>query len=120
MFCVYLNQTCNKKTYLLQMLQLFYNVIEDQKHYYSDPIYRTFDYVHLNRSSCVPGSAIDVCFRSRVSPIMSVPDPSFSVLGLGSHPYVGSPVSPTRWVPGLGSYQKSWVPFLPKLHLLIY
>ena len=43
MFCVYLNQTCNKKTYLLQMLQLFYNVIEDQKYYYSDPIYRTFD-----------------------------------------------------------------------------
>ena len=44
MFCVYLNQTyCDKKTCLLQMLQPFYNVIEDQKYYYSDPISRTFD-----------------------------------------------------------------------------
>ena len=41
MFCVYLNQVCcNKKTYLLKMLQLFYNMTEEQKHYSSDPIYR--------------------------------------------------------------------------------
>ena len=26
------------------MLQSFYNVIEDQKYYYSDPIYSTFDF----------------------------------------------------------------------------
>ena len=32
-----------KKTCLLQMLQNFYNVIEDRKYYYSDPIYRAFD-----------------------------------------------------------------------------
>ena len=43
MFCVHLNQTCNKKAYLLQMLQSLYNVIEDQKYYQSDPIYRTFN-----------------------------------------------------------------------------
>ena len=30
------------KTYLLQMLQSLYNVIENQKYYYSDPIYRKF------------------------------------------------------------------------------
>ena len=28
------------KTYLLQMLQSFYDVIEDQKYYYLDPINR--------------------------------------------------------------------------------
>ena len=40
MFCVYINQTCcNRKiTY-----HSFYNVIEDQKYYYSDPNYRAFD-----------------------------------------------------------------------------
>ena len=39
-----LNQTyCNKKTYLLHMLQSFCNVIKDQKFYCSNPIYRTFD-----------------------------------------------------------------------------
>ena len=54
MFCVYLNQTCNKKTYLLQMLQSFYNVIEDQK-YYPDPIY----IVHLiNSFESVPASQV--------------------------------------------------------------
>ena len=42
------------------MLLSFYNVIEDQKYYYSDPIYRTFDYVHLDHISCVPGSTRDV------------------------------------------------------------
>ena len=42
MLYVYLNQTCNRKTYLLQMLQSFYNVIENQKYYYTDPIYKTF------------------------------------------------------------------------------
>ena len=43
-FCVYINQTyCNsKKTYLLQMLKSFHNVIEDQKCYYSDSIHTTF------------------------------------------------------------------------------
>ena len=31
------------KTYLLQMLQPFYDRVEDQKHYYSEPIYRKFN-----------------------------------------------------------------------------
>ena len=66
------------------MLQSFYNVIEDQKFYYSDPIYRTFDQVHLDHSFCALGSTRDVGFASRVSPIINVPDPSFSVLVLGS------------------------------------
>ena len=31
------------KTYLLQMLQSFYDVIEDQKYYYSGPFNRKID-----------------------------------------------------------------------------
>ena len=42
MFFVYLKQIINK-TYLLQMLQSFYDVIEAEKHYYSDPFYRKLD-----------------------------------------------------------------------------
>ena len=43
-FSAYLNQTyCNKKNYILKMLQSIYNVIEDRKYYYADPIYRKFD-----------------------------------------------------------------------------
>ena len=76
---------CNKHIYLLKMLQSFYNVIEDQKYYYSDPLNRTFNQVHLNHSSCVPSLTRDACFGSQVSPIIGVPDCSFSVLDLGSH-----------------------------------
>ena len=43
MFCAYLKLVVMKKIYLLQMLLSFYNVIEDQKYYFPDPIYRTFD-----------------------------------------------------------------------------
>ena len=99
------------------MLQSFYNVIEDQKYYYSDPIYRKFDQVRLNHRTCAPGSTRDVCFGSQVSPIISVPDASFSILGLGLQvqckisvpdfrsqvPLLGTRVSPVIWVPGLGS-----------------
>ena len=37
--CVYINQTCCSREiiYLLHMLQWFYNMIQDQKIYYSDP-----------------------------------------------------------------------------------
>ena len=75
------------KTYLLQMRQTFYNVIEDQIYCYSDLIHRAFDQVHLNHGSCVPGSTRHVCFGPRVSPILSVTDLSFQcpksrVLGL--------------------------------------
>ena len=62
------------------MLQSFCDVIEDQKCYFSDPICKKFDYVHLNHSSCAPGLTRDVCFGSRISPIISIPDPSFIVL----------------------------------------
>ena len=41
--CIFKSDFLNKKTYLLKMLQSPNNVIEDQKYYYSDPIYRTFD-----------------------------------------------------------------------------
>ena len=108
------------------MLQLFYEVVEDQKHHYSYPIYRKFDYVHFNHSYCAPGSTRDVCFGTRVSATITVPDPSFSILDLGSQvpckisvsnfrskvPLLGSQVSTSRphlrvgSVPGLGS----WVP----------
>ena len=40
MFCVYLNQVINNN---YKMLQWFYDVIEDQKYYYSDHVYRKFD-----------------------------------------------------------------------------
>ena len=36
-------KSSNKKNFLLQMLLLFYDTIEDEKYYYSDPIYRKFD-----------------------------------------------------------------------------
>ena len=81
------------------MLQSFYDVIEDQKHYYSKSYLQ------------------DVCFGSRVSPIISVADPSFSVLGVGSQvpckikvpnfrsqvPLLGSRVSASRSHLWLGS-----------------
>ena len=41
-FWVYLNQII-RRTCLLQMLLLFYDAVEDEKYYYSDPIYRKFD-----------------------------------------------------------------------------
>ena len=46
MFCVYRSKATEiekKKTCLLHMLKSLYNVIEDQKYYYSDPIYGTFN-----------------------------------------------------------------------------
>ena len=42
MFWIYLNQIITK-TYLLQMLLSFYDAIEDQKYYFSDPIFSKFD-----------------------------------------------------------------------------
>ena len=66
------------------MLQSFYNVIEDQKYYQYDPIYRTFDYIHLNHSSCVPSLTRHVCFGSRISPIISIRYHSFIILDLSS------------------------------------
>ena len=43
MFCAFLSQTCcNKKTYLVEVLLPFYYAIQDQKYYYSNPIYRVF------------------------------------------------------------------------------
>ena len=42
MFCVYLNQIINTD-FFLQLVQSFYDVIEDQKYCYSDPIYRKID-----------------------------------------------------------------------------
>ena len=58
----------------------------------------------MNHSFCVLGLTRDVCFGSRASPIISVPDPSFSVLGLGSYVPCKISVSGLRsWVPPLGS-----------------
>ena len=43
MFCAFLSQTCcNKKTYFVKVLLPFYYAIQDQKYYYSNPIYRVF------------------------------------------------------------------------------
>ena len=66
------------------MLQLFY---KDQKYCFSDPIYRKFDYVHLNHSSCAPGSTRDVCFwsRSHLSEVSQIPLSLSWVSGLRSH-----------------------------------
>ena len=88
------------------MLQSFYNVTEDQKYYYLNPIYRTlssFELQFLRPSSC---RTRDVCFGSRVSPIISFADPYFSILAFGTQvpckisvPYLGSWVSPLiSWV----------------------
>ena len=64
-------------------------MIEYQKNYYSDPIFRTLDSVHLDHGFCVPGLIEDgsgqVCFGSRVSPIIRIPGPTFSLLCLESH-----------------------------------
>ena len=58
----------------------------------------------MNHSSCVPGLARNVCFGSWVSRIVSVPYPSFSVLGLGSKvPCKTSVLGPGPLVPPLGS-----------------
>ena len=70
-------------------------MIENQKYYYSDPICRTFDWVHLDHSS-----TRDVNFGSLVSPIIVFPGLSFSVLGFGSRA-----LCKIR-VPGLGSNLK--------------
>ena len=69
-WCTFKSTCCNKKTYLLQFLQSFYNKTENKNYYYSD-LYRTFYKVHLNHSSWVPGSTRDVCFESRVSSIIT-------------------------------------------------
>ena len=81
MFCVYLNQIINKSLFTTNAVVVLWC---DQKYYCSDPVCKKFDEVHLNHSSCAPGSTRDVCFGSWVSPIISVPGTSFSVLGLGS------------------------------------
>ena len=51
-------------------------MIEDQKIYYAGPISRAFELVHLDYSSFV--------FCSRISPIIRLPGPTFSVLCLRS------------------------------------
>ena len=97
-------------------------MIENQKYYYSNLIYRTFDQVLLDHNSYVRGSTTDVNFGSPVSPIIVVPGLSSSALGFGSRvpckirvpdlgfsgptlrvPSFGYRVLHMKWVPGLGS-----------------
>ena len=88
MFCVYLNQIiinenlfttnaggsfiiCLKnKNIITQILSIRYLI--------------KFIWIIAPGSACAPGLTRDVCFESRVSPIISISDPSISALGLGS------------------------------------
>ena len=92
------------------MLQSFFDVIEGQKYYHSDPIYKTFDQGHLNHSFCVAGWTRDGFFLglgSYLSSVSQIPLSLYLAPGLRSH---------VKWVSrvlGLGSQLQSpgsWVP----------
>ena len=100
------------------MLQSFYDAIEDQKYYYSDPIYRTFDkffriivLAFQGRQGMLRSHLPYVCHKSLFQFLGSLvlgpmqnkchgfraSGTTFRVLGFGSHPQDGSRVlGPTK------------------------
>ena len=87
MLCVYVNQIINKNLFTTNAAVVFWCDWRSKillLRSYLQEIWLSY----LNHSSCVSGSTVDICFGSRISSIMSVPDPPFSILVLGSKDHV--------------------------------